>query len=195
MIAEGKIGKLGSIRAGFHALSNDPDNWRRKKECGGGVVFDFSCYCVNALGAFASGLPSRVYAVWKRTSDGLIEELYGLLEYPNGVIAHLESSYDLSFRQPLELHGDKGTLYIEHAWTSGPAQHMEYRGIDWYAEPERIPVPPANPYEAQLLYLCECMRTGAVPRFTVEESVRNHAVIDALLESAETGCGVVPKLP
>ena len=79
MIAEGRIGKLRKIRAGFHALSNDPDNWRRKKEYGGGVVFDFSCYCVNALGAFAGGLPGSVYAVWKCAADGLIEELYGLL--------------------------------------------------------------------------------------------------------------------
>ena len=110
-------------------------------------------------------------------------------------MGQLESSYTLAFRQPLELHGDKGSICIEEAWTPGAAQNIEIRNTQWCGQGERIAVAGANPYEAQLVYLCECLRAGATPRFTVEESVRNHAVIDALLESAGSGRAVTPKLP
>lgn len=198
LLREGHIGKLVAVRAGFHSITDDPSNWRKRPECGGGVVFDLTCYCVNALGAFIGGLPERVAAEWVRREDGLIEALYATLRYADGLIAQIESSQTGAYRQPLELHGDRGTIYLEHAWTPGPTDDLEIVTGDIWAGDfahQRIQAGAADPYELQLVHVCQCLRTGAQPRFAVDESVQNLSVIDGLLKSAETGAFVTPSFP
>jgi D-xylose 1-dehydrogenase (NADP+, D-xylono-1,5-lactone-forming) len=195
LLASGRIGNLVMVRAGFHFITADPANWRKRPELGGGVVFDATCYCVNALAAFIAGPPESVAAQWTRRKDGLTESLYATLRYPGGLIAQIESSQLAPYRQPLELRGDRGTLALEHAWTPGPTTDLEIvTGSIWdgsFAR-ESVPAGAADPYECQLLHVCACLRSAARPRFTVEESVRNLAVIDALLRSAEGQCFAEP---
>ena len=197
LVEQGKIGTLRSIRSGFSRIVGTTNEgvYKRNVELGGGVVYDFTCYAVNALGAFTHVLPERVYGVWKRADDGLIEELTGLLEYPDGVIAHVESSFLRSYRQPLELHGEAGVLRVEDAWTPGDRVTIEFLDLRRPGVPQSLPAAAAAGHTEQLAHLCDCIRNDAPPRFTIEESVRNHAVLDALLESAEKGCPVAPKLP
>jgi len=60
---------------------------------------------------------------------------------------------------------------------------------------ERVELGAANPWECHIVYLCHCLHTGEQPRFSIEESVRNVSVIEAMLESAATGVYVTPTVP
>ena len=198
LLREGKIGRLLRVRAGFHFATADPTSWRKDPGRGGGVVFDATCYCVNALGAFIGILPERVSAEWTRTEDGLVESMYGTLRYPAGIMGQIESSQTCSYREPLELQGERGTIYLEHAWTPVHTSDVQLiTGSIWSGSfsIEQIGAGASDPYEEQLLHICQCLRTGARPRFPVEESVRNLFVIDALMHSAETRSYVSPQVP
>jgi predicted dehydrogenase len=191
LVETGEVGDLSRIRAGFHGTIDDETNWRRDPERGGGVVYDFTCYCVNTLGAFTGAVPERVAAEWTRRDDGLVEELWGLLRYDDGLVAEVDSSQRTSGVQPLELHGDEALLSLDHAWNA----HQEDITVRADGETRTLATPAADPFEAQLRHVCECLRADETPRFTVEESVRNLAVVDAMLESAATNSVTTPDVP
>jgi len=194
MLESNRIGKLRKVRASFqrNALNDPAGSWKHRPECGGGVVYDFTCYCVNAAGLFFPTLPTRVNAVWQKTSEGLITELQGLLEYPDGLVAVIESSYGTHFQQPVELHGENGIIRLEKVFSSFGATEIL---IDSNDGVDKIPSSDAWQAESQIRHFCECIKNGGAPRFTSEESVRNHAVIDALLESAATRRATTPRFP
>lgn len=193
LVRAGRIGALRKIRAGFQRPALDKPSWKMNPAFGG-VVFDFTCYCVNALGQFVTTLPDRVYGRLVRRDDGLNVQLDGMLHYPDGLVAFIESSYTFAFQQPLELHGETGILRLQNAWTGSGASGIELEPNRNPTVVERIDTPTADRAACQLLHLCECLRSGATPRFTIAESIRNHAVIDALLKSAELDQPVTPEL-
>jgi predicted dehydrogenase len=198
LFRSGRIGKLLAVRAGFNFLVEGANNWRLKVECGGGVVFDQTCYTVNTLGAFIPDVPERVSAHWVRRPDGLIQALYATLTYPGGVIGQIESSQLAPYNEPVEIHGETGILTLNHIYTSTDATYVEVvTGQEWNGslKREQVEVGAANPWECHIVYLCHCLHTGEQPRFRIEESVRNVSVIEAMLKSAETGVYVTPAVP
>ena len=194
-LESGEIGDLRHVRAGFHMKVEDESNWRRDPDRAGGVAYDLTSYPVNFVGGLFGEPPERVAAEWIRREDGLVESLYATLRYPEGTVAIIESSQTAAYRLPLEVRGIEGALSIEHAWL--PDDVIERISGNWQEdfERERIETQNADPYEEQILHVCECLERGAEPRFTAAESVRNAAVMDALLESAETGRFVAPTVP
>jgi D-xylose 1-dehydrogenase (NADP+, D-xylono-1,5-lactone-forming) len=195
LVGGGKIGTLRKIRAGFQrpALVNNSATWKENPAVGGGVLYDFTCYAVNAIGAFTTGLPARVHATCRKRADGLFIDLHGLLEYPDGFVGIVESSYGISFNQPLEIHGDSGLLRMNTTWVGTGAEGIEFVPNVIPMVIENIPTPQGNRTELQLLHLCDCVQQNTQPRFSVEESVRNHVIIDALVEAAEKGTSVTPR--
>lgn len=194
LIREGRIGPLRKIRASFQRPALKNLSWKQNPAYGG-VVFDFTCYCVNAIGQFTAGLPDRVYARMKRQDDGLIVQLDGMMHFPDGLIAIVESSYTFAFQQALDLHGETGILRMHNSWVGTGASGIELEPNRNPTVVERLDTPVADRAACQLLHLCDCLRSGSKPRFTIEESIRNHVVIDALLKSAETDSVVSPTLP
>jgi predicted dehydrogenase len=85
-------------------------------------------------------------------------------------------------------------LVILSTW---PKQHEDqvYIILRKQNEVETYATEAANAFEEQLLHLCTCLSAGTTPRFTVDESVRNLAVIDAMLESAATNTYTAPDVP
>jgi len=116
LFEEGAIGDLRKIRAGFTSTVTNEENWRRDPERGGGVIFDYTCYCINAITAAAGDVPERVAAEWDRREDGLIESLYATIRFSDTLVAQVETSQNASFGRPLELHGNEATMRINPAW-------------------------------------------------------------------------------
>jgi predicted dehydrogenase len=197
LLAADAVGELRKIRAGFHSVVDDETNWRRDPDRGGGVVYDYTCYCVNAMTMVTGDVPDRVTGTWERREDGLVEELYGTLQYPDETVGIVESSQTAGYRQPLEVQGTEGTLELEHAWSTDHYDDVvEYRG-GWESDfaPRVHRAERADPYEAQLLHLCGCLAGDVTCRMPAAESVRNVAIMDAVLEAARTGRAVTPDVP
>lgn len=193
LVREGRIGPLRKIRAGFQRPAMKKPSWKSNPMFGG-VVFDFTCYCVNAIGQFTTQLPDAVYARKIQQDDGLIIQMDGMLHYADGLVAFVESSYTLAFQQPLDLHGETGILRMQNAWTGSGQSGIDLEPNRNPTVTEHIETPVADRGVCQLLHLCECLKAGALPRFTIEESIRNHIVIDALMQSAEIGQPVSPQV-
>jgi predicted dehydrogenase len=205
LISEGEIGEVDSVRACFSAY--DPEaqaagdltrDWRQRPECGGGVPYDFACYCVNGCQHFAGGVPRRVWCRGDRSERyGTMNRLHGLIEYDNGRVGTVESSRRSCLTQELQVAGSRGVLTLPLAWTIfEDAEVFIKRSEGWERGlGDRFQIARANPYELQLRNFAAVARGRARPRVPLVESVVNTYTIEALVAGAQEGRPIDVEVP
>ena len=193
IIREGTIGAIDYVRGAF---SNDePEifsandvtrNWRYRRECAGGVAFDYACYPINACGHLAGGIPIRASAHGSisKTYD-IMDRMIGVIEYSNGRTGIIESSKKSAFNQELSVSGSAAILTLPVAWTIESEISLSLEtSPDWgRIEMTEHPISPADPYRMQLENFAAVISDGATPLVPFVQSVVNVHVIDALMRS------------
>jgi predicted dehydrogenase len=101
-------GTIDSVRASFHMflpeLEGTQLTWRQRKETGGSVPYDRTCYPVNICARYAEALPMKVAATATVSEKlGTITRLYGDVTYENGRVALIESSNTAVFGQEVQV--------------------------------------------------------------------------------------------
>ena len=167
------LGPVDAVRACFSSHDpevEDPDNtardWRQRKECGGGIPYDFACYAVNACGLFSGGVPVRAFAVGGESPVyGTINRLYGMIQYANGCVGIIESSKKATMSQELEVTGPLRTLYLPVAWTIHGDSLLAVKDEGPWPLPtaETETIPDADPYRLQLENFAAVIRGDAAP--------------------------------
>jgi len=199
-VHSGDFGAVRSANASFSNFFYNPqgDNWRNRRETGGGIVYDFTCYSVNVLRAVFGRRPLRVIATGETCPvQNIIITLHGLLDYGDGVVARVESSQKSTFRMDCEVVLEQGVLTLpqflmnRHRADGGALPWHETTGT-WVESQETVDVPTQfeNPYGLQMVNLARQLREGAASGMPVEETCDNMHTIDALVRSYEEDCWV-----
>jgi predicted dehydrogenase len=205
VLASGQLGSVDSVRADFSAFDaeseaahDDNRNWRQRKECGGGIPYDFACYCVNACNHFAGGLPERVYCRGDVSElYGTINRMYAFIEYDNGVVGIIESSKKADVSQRLEIVGARGRLVLPISWTAyNEIAVEEQRSCGWvdYKHYSHV-IPKADSYQRQLENFAAVIRKQERPVMSLVESVINTFTNEALINSLENRDLISVSLP
>jgi predicted dehydrogenase len=198
LVFNGENGPIDSIRAVFNnyepeneTLPHDQRNWRERKECGGGVAYDWVSYLVNACNHFSGGRPVRVFASGDTGRvSGVINRIHGMIEYDNGIVGYVESSKRASFSQELQITCTKGILRLPVAWgIFGEVKITRtHRKEPWdYILTDTYEVEHIDAFYLQLKNFAEAINGKAEPVMPLEQSVMNIRTIDALVESIEKG--------
>ena len=187
LIDDGAIGKVGYIRGQFtFPVPSDSDNWRAKKELGGGTMMDMGCYMVNALNYFAGGIPEEVFCKTRFYSEtGLDIGHAATMVYANGIVGQFESNQRMCWRDELQICGSEGTIVIPRALLN--VRYIELQRDGRGDDVERIDFEPLDSYRLQLENIYECLFADGKPNMPLEESIQNLRVISALLKSGHTG--------
>jgi predicted dehydrogenase len=193
IIAQGEIGPVDNVRAVFSDFDpeieppDDPNrNWRQRKECGGGIPYDFACYAVNACGHFCSGLPIRVFASGGLSEKyGIINRLYGMIEYDNGRVGIIESSKKASFSEELQISCAKSVLNLPMAWTiyDEVTIRQTYRAEWAHVLQSSYGIPKTDAYQSEIENFTGVIRGTEKPGMPLKESLINIFVIEALVNS------------
>ncbi len=193
---KGENGPIDSIRAIFNNYEPEDENlphgqrnWRERKECGGGVAYDWVSYLVNACNHFSGGKPVRVFASGDTGEiSGVINRIHGMIEYDNGVVGYVESSKKSSFSQELQITCARGTLRLPVAWgIFGDVKITRtHRKEPWdYILTDTYEVEHIDAFYLQLKNFAEVIHGKAEPVMPLEQSVMNIQTIDALVKSLE----------
>lgn len=194
LLKNGGIGKIDSLHAAFsnyepvdESKPENERNWRYRRECGGGVAYDWVSYLVNACNYFSGGVPKRVFAsgTISRKFD-IITRLFGMIEYDSGVTAYIESSKDANFTEEFQINCANGILRLPVAWgIFGDVKITQtHRKPEWdYILTDRYEVGYQNAFVLQLQNFAEVARGQAKPAIPLAQSVRNIEVIEALVTS------------
>jgi xylose dehydrogenase (NAD/NADP) len=183
LIAEGAIGRLRLIRASFGFRAPAAADPRLSAALQGGGLMDVGCYCVS-VARWLAGEPMRVCAGQVPGGDGVDVVLAGLLEHPDGVLAHFDCGLAVADGSHLEVVGETGTLRVAdpfHARRPGIAVSIDGR------PDRRVEVPVVDHYAVQATDIVRAIQQGEPPRVGRADAVAQAAVIEALYASTEAG--------
>lgn len=182
-IQAGDIGNVMAIRSAFTFRLPDHSNIRWSKALGGGSLMDIGCYCVNVSRLIAGTEPVRVAAIERRIEvDGT---MIGVLEFPNGLLSHFESSFEQYGRSYVAIEGSEGIITIPKPWLPG-SDFSEYT-IKRAEHEETVRVPGADTYLLEVEDFGNACRTHASTRWPIEDAIANMTVIDSLYKAAAQG--------
>jgi len=117
-IVRTKIGNLISFNGSFgFNLPYTSDNFRFKKELGGGSLNDMGCYFIKASQLLFQSYPSSVFCDLYFDNKGVDVRGFLSLKFSNNRFAIGIFSYENFFKSKYDIWGTKGLLTVERAFS------------------------------------------------------------------------------
>jgi predicted dehydrogenase len=191
LIRTGKIGVVRSVMGYFSYFNRDPKNIRNIREYGGGALMDIGCYLIYTSRLIFGEEPTRVVANIERDpAMGTDILTSGILHFPSGQSVFTCSTQVAPY-QRVQIVGTQGRIEVEipfNAPPDKPCRIFRDEGGDLSGRSaEVLEFDVCNQYTIQGDLFSQSIREGTESAVSLEGSVRNMAVIDAVFRSAESG--------
>jgi predicted dehydrogenase len=191
LLEDGVLGQVAQIEGNFSAdigFTLKPGMWRAARaETPGGAMTNLGIHHVDTY-RYLLGPVARVTAFVRRvalTSVDIDDATSILFEFASGALGYLGTSWVHANRsETITVHGTEGQAWHEG---SGTRLLLARRGDK---ERKAMPLTTADPLVEQLAEFARCVREDAPPEVGGEEGTANTAVLEAIVESAETGRAV-----
>jgi predicted dehydrogenase len=191
LVASGRIGKLRSALGCFSYFNSDPTNIRNIPECGGGALMDIGCYPITTSRFIFGEEPRRVLGLIERDPQLKIDRLTSaILDFPSGQSTFTCSTQLVPYQRSHFL-GTQGRIEIEipfNAPHDRPCRILIDDGRDIFGTgtaTEDFPI--CDQYTIQGDIFSKAIRGDAEVPVSLEDAVKNMAVIEAIFRSGESG--------
>jgi predicted dehydrogenase len=190
-IGDGRIGDLKLVVGHFSYYRRDPNDVRSRVDWGGGALLDIGCYPITLSRWLFGAEPEAVIGQIERDPDMHVDRLASaLLRFPNGQ-ASFTCAGQLVPYQRMNIFGTTARIDVEIPFNSPgdlPARIYTDDGSKFAgANAEAIEFPVVDQYALQADEFSNAVRgVGQVP-VSLEDSIANMAVIDAVFRSADSG--------
>ncbi|MEI9415853.1 Gfo/Idh/MocA family protein [Mesorhizobium sp. Cs1321R2N1] len=188
LIASGGIGRLRHVQGAFSYYNVDPNNMRNKLDLGGGALPDIGVYPTVSTRFSTGKEPLRVQATIERDKT-FGTDIYSSIRADFG---DFELSFYLSTqmaaRQVMVFHGEKGFIEVFSPFNAGLYDHhrVELHNQN-HTEAQVFRFPGTQQYRLEVETFARAALGGKERVFTLEESVLNQKVIDAIFRAGDTG--------
>lgn len=191
ILRSGELGPVRGFVGGFCYNNVDPANIRNVAEAGGGAMYDIGCYCViTARLAFAEE-PRRVVCTAERDPNFGTDRLASaILEFPSGQAIFTVSTQAVPF-QRTQILGTKGRIEVEIPVNSPPDRPTRIF-VDLGGALDRSGIrteefATVDQYTIQGDEFAKAVWGEREIPVSLEDSLANMKVLDALLRSAGSG--------
>jgi predicted dehydrogenase len=197
LLNEGRIGDLRSITGFFSYFNANPTNIRNKMESGGGGVYDIGCYLIHASRYAFREEPTRVVACLDRDPAMHIDRLASaILEFPGGHSIFTCSTQLIPY-QRIHFLGTRGRIELEIPFNAPPDRptrlFIDNNGDLTGGGITTEIFPACDQYTLQGEAFAMAVREGTEAPVSLEDSIGNMAVIEAMFNSAKSGQWVTPQ--
>ncbi|HXP15911.1 MAG TPA: Gfo/Idh/MocA family oxidoreductase, partial [Terriglobales bacterium] len=196
-VVAGRIGQLRSAVGFFSYFNNNPANIRNIPECGGGALMDIGCYPVTTSRFMFGEEPSRVLGLVERDPQMKVDRLTSaILDFPSGQSTFTCSTQLVPYQRSYFL-GTQGRVEIEipfNAPIDRPCRIFIDDGRDVFGggiSTESFPV--CDQYTIQGDVFSRAIRGDAEVPVSLEDAVKNMAVIEAIFRSGDSGKWETPE--
>jgi predicted dehydrogenase len=197
LVVSGRIGQLRSAVGFFSYFNNNPANIRNIPECGGGALMDIGCYPVTTSRFMFGEEPSRVLGLVERDPQMKVDRLTSaILDFPSGQSTFTCSTQLVPYQRSYFL-GTQGRVEIEipfNAPIDRPCRIFIDDGRDVFGggiSTESFPV--CDQYTIQGDVFSRAIRGDAEVPVSLEDAVKNMAVIEAIFRSGDSGKWETPE--
>ncbi len=185
LVREGAIGRLRHVQGVFTYYNVDANNMRNKLELGGGVLRDIGVYPTVTTRFVTGTEPTRLQAVVVR-DPSFGTDIYASVRADCG-------SFEMSFyvatqmavRQQMVFHGDKGFIELETPFNSrvyGDDRVILHNA--GHAESTVFRFGDTRQYRLQAEAFARAVAGERAEVFSLEDSMKNQQVIDAIYRAA-----------
>ncbi len=191
IIRDGKIGEPRIFRSAF-CQQVTPGNSRLRESTGGGPLYDIGVYCINAARNLFRAEPLEVFAYAATGGDKRFAEVQemssAVLRFPDNRLAAFTCSFGAADRSTYEVIGTKGVLKIDPAYQmvgdlkceltiDGKSKTTKYKKRDQFGP--------------EIEYFSNCILKNLEPEPGGREGLQDVRIINALLDSQESGRPIV----
>jgi predicted dehydrogenase len=187
----GRIGAMRGAVGTFGYFNRDARNVRNVREWGGGALMDIGCYPIKASRMVFGEEPVSVSGAMVRDPDFGTDILTSaVLEFPSGHCVFTCGTQIVPC-QSMQFLGTKGRIEMEIPYNAPPGRATRIR-IDDGSDITGVNVvteefAPCDQYTVQGDAFARAILEGGQPPVPLEDSLRNMAVIDAVVRSVESG--------
>ncbi len=191
LIKSGRIGELRSINGFFSYFNADPDNIRNRLKIGGGGILDVGGYPITIARFIFREEPLRVSGLIERDPQLGIDRLASaILDFPAGQASFTCGTQIFPY-QRMQLCGTRGRIEVEipfNAPADRPTRIFIHDAADLRGEgPEVKEFAICDQYAIQGDLFSRAILEDGVQAISLEDAVKNMAVINAIFRSASSG--------
>jgi D-xylose 1-dehydrogenase (NADP+, D-xylono-1,5-lactone-forming) len=184
LIDSGAIGRVRVVRTAFAfdlATERGTGDTRFDPDLDGGALMDVGCYCISGL-RLVAGDPERARGEQTVGPSGVDVVFTGALVFADEVLGHFDCAFVGPRRAAMEIVGDEAAIFVPDPFTpTTPGIELRRPG----AEPEAIPVEPANSYRLELENVSAAIRGEAPLLLGRDDALGQARTIEALYESTD----------
>jgi len=170
LLEDGIIGDVGFARIDFGFRSDwGPDRRLKNKAMFGGTILDNADYGIFLTQDVFHETPSSI-STFARICETGVEDMCGvMLQYPNGSISQLFSSFQLETGQEALIYGEKGYFHLKPFWNGTVVALQTAAGGQSWEFPFR-----RNGFEYEIEEVADCIRNRQIE----SKVVPHHASIE-----------------
>lgn len=184
LLAEGRIGTVQRVEAGFTFAADLAGNYRMDQAMGGGALYDVGCYAVSAvLWAMGGRPPDVVAARAALAATGVDADSQAYLRWQAGATAHVHAAISAERGQWLRIVGTDGSIDLpDNPYTAWREHATELLVVD-ASGVERLAVAAVDPYRLMVEDFSAMVRGVPAWLLPLTESRAGAAVLDACFAS------------
>lgn len=181
LLAQGRVGDVRAVHAEVLYTTQDWDNdTRANPKLGGRVLIEAGCYCVKTIRDLMGEEPTEVKGLAAHRHGGDLQTTFvGVMKFSNQRLGYLCTTMESSFRACAEIIGTAGRIEMPDLF-NGSRIRIFVPG----QETEEITFDTGNRFQHQVEHFSDCIRHGRQPIVSLEDSVENIRVLQALNDSA-----------
>lgn len=188
LVSKGAIGRLRMIDASFTYFNRDTENMRNRPELGGGALPDIGVY-PTVTSRFVTGKEPRSLTAFVEFDP----------EFKTDRFAHAQIAFDdfdmrmyvstqMANRQTMIFHGDKGFIELTAPFNSNLYEGDEVRVHNRsHSETQVYRYTGVDQYVREIQVFAKAVKSSGKKIFSLEDSVRNQKVIDAVYKAGKSG--------
>lgn len=182
----GVIGAVQTIQAFFSFFDDNPANILHHPQWGGGSLLDIGCYGVSLARFVFDAEPTRVLGSWKIDDRfGVDRMTSAIMEFEVGIATFVCATCAAPFQQ-VQVLGTKGRVELRAPFNP-PCDERCRALLETDNDVREIEFDHCDQYGIQAdLFSCAILDDTAVP-ISLDDSVRNAQVIDAIARSVRSG--------
>lgn len=186
LVQGGAIGRLRHVQGAFSYFNVDPTNMRNQLSLGGGALPDIGVYPTVSTRFVTGREPVRVQAQVER-DEKFGTDIYSTVKADFGTFdLAFYCSTQMALRQFMVFHGDKGFIEVHAPFNAGDYDHHRIElHNQTHTEATVYRFPATRQYKLEAEAFARAARGEDVPVFTLENSVLNQKVIDAIFRAGE----------
>ncbi len=188
LLKKGTIGTLRRIESSFTYFNMDASNMRNQVELGGGALPDIGVY-PTVCARFATGMEPQSVSASVEFDPNFKTDRYASVQLEfEGVDMSFYISTQMANRQTMVFHGDKGFIELSAPFNSNLYEGDEVRVHNAkHNDTRTYRFTGLNQYRLEIEAFSRAVAGKKQPVFTLEESVLNQKVIDAIYKSGKSG--------